>query len=93
MKLACIILMDCRQLLVKAQRDAVRLQDGGARAQPVPPSRQPARRLLMVGDPNDPHMATETVLRSINELQGGGGAVCKTIPYWYACSYTFLKGE
>ncbi len=82
----------CSQLLVKAQRDAVRLQGGGARAQPSPPSRQ-LSRLLMVDDPNDPHMASETVLRSINKLQGVGGAVCKTIPYRYACSYTFLKGE
>ncbi len=71
--------MDCRQLLVKAQRDAVRLQDGGARAQPVPPFRQPVRRLLMVDDPNDPHMASETVLRSINEFQVGGDAVYKTL--------------
>ncbi len=47
----------------------------------------------MVDDPNDPHMATETVLRSINEFQVGGDAVCKTIPYRYACIYTFLKGE
>ncbi len=85
-------LNDCRQLLVKAQRDAARMQEGGARAQPVSSPSQPEDRLLMVDDPNGPHFATETVLRSLNELKGGGSAICKTKPYLYGCSYTFLKG-
>ncbi len=84
--------MVCRQLLVKAQREAARLQKNGARAQPGPSS-QPEGRLLMVEAPDALESATETVLRSLNELQGGGDAICKTIPYRYACSYTFLKGE
>ncbi len=84
--------MVCRQLLVKAQREAVRLQDGGARAQPDPSSNQTEGRLLMVDDPTDPHFATETVLRSLNELQGDSDAICKTIPYRCACSYTFFQG-
>ncbi len=33
----------------------------------------------MVEAPSEVDSATETILRSINELQGGGGAVCKTI--------------
>ncbi len=83
--------MVCRQLLVKAQREAARLQKDGACAQPGPSS-QPEGRFLMVEAPDDFKSSTETVLRSLNELQGGGDAICKTIPFRYACSYTFFKG-
>ncbi len=84
--------MVCRQLLVKAQREAARLQETPCTL-PGPSFNQPEGRLLMVEYPTDLHFAAETVLRSLNELQDGGDAICKTIPYRCACSYTFLKGE
>ncbi len=81
--------MDCRQLLVKAQREAARLQEG---AQFGPTSGRPEGRLLMVEEPTEIKSATETVLRSINELPDGGDAICKTVPFRLGCSYIFFQG-
>ncbi len=85
--------MDCRQLLVKAQREAAWLQEGEACARFGPSSGRPEGRLLMVETPSEADSATETVLRSINELQGGDDVFCKTVPFRLCCSYTFFHGE
>ncbi len=69
------------------------MHEDRACAQLAPSSSQPEGRLLMVEAPSEPFSDTETVLRSINELQGGGDAVSKTVPYRAGCNYTFLHGE
>ncbi len=64
----------------------------GTCAQPVPSPSQPEGRLLMAECPRGFQSATETVLRSIDELHVGGDTICKTIPFRFGCSYTFFQG-
>ncbi len=57
-----------------------------------PSSSQPEIRLLVAECPRDCQSSTETVLRSLDELQVDGETICKTIPYRFGCSYTFFQG-
>ncbi len=72
----------------KVTRGAVR----GACAEGGPSiSGQGGEMLLMVEDPTD-STSSETVLRSIDELQLGG-TVNHDIPYRFSCAYTLFQGE